>query len=64
MRVITLMSTKHPVGFSVEDDVADKLLFNASNASKSTGETASNYVNKLLKWALENYKEEQVCDTK
>jgi hypothetical protein len=54
MTTVGFMSAKMPATFMVDDDVAVSLVTKASDASKS-GETASKYVNRLLKWALENY---------
>lgn len=58
MTTVTFMSTKHPVSFAVDDEVVDKLFENAARQAKA-GEPASKYVNRLLKWALENYKDEK-----
>lgn len=60
MTTVTLMSMKYPVSFTVDDDVATKLLENAMAVATKKKEMSSAYVNRLLKWALENYKENDV----
>lgn len=58
-RTVTLMSSKHPVSFMVNDEVTEKLLKNATEYAKKTGEASSKYVNSILEWALANYKPKQ-----
>lgn len=58
MTTVGFMSTKMPATFIVDDNVAVQLLEKAGEAGKARSEPASNYVNRLLKWALNNYKEE------
>ena len=43
-----------PMAFSLEDAVATSLIEKATNYSKKTNKTASNFVNNLLKAVLEN----------
>lgn len=50
---VIFMSVKYPTSFAVEDEVVERLLERAKS-----GNNASQYVNSLLKWALENYKDE------
>jgi hypothetical protein len=57
MTTVTFMSTKHPVTFSVDDEVATRL-FEFAKSKVKDKEPASKFVNQLLKWALDNYKEE------
>ena len=54
MTTVGFMSAKMPATFMVDDSVVLSLIEKAGEATKK-GETASNYVNRLLKWALENY---------
>lgn len=55
MTTVGFMSTKMPATFMVDDNVVVQLLEKAAEAGKTRSETASQYVNRLLKWALENY---------
>jgi hypothetical protein len=57
MTTVGFMSAKMPATFMVDDDVAVRLLEKASEAGKAKNEVSSKYVNRLLKWALENYNE-------
>ncbi len=59
MTTVQFMSAKYPVSFSVDDEVAARLLTQASESMKSgNAKNASAYANRLLKWALDNYKDE------
>lgn len=53
MTTVGFMSAKMPSTFAVDDEVATRLLEKAMQT-----ESPSKYVNRLLKWALDNYKEE------
>ena len=52
------MNAKMPATFMVDDDTVACLLEKAGEAAKAKNESASKYVGRLLKWALENYKDE------
>lgn len=56
MTAVMFMS-KLPVSFMVDDQVAEKLLQKASEMAKANNEPSSKFVNRMLTWALENYKE-------
>lgn len=53
MNTVGFMGANYPTSYIVEDEVAATLLKRASENKDG----ASKYVNRLLKWALENYKE-------
>lgn len=53
MNTVGFMGTNYPTSYMVDDEVAATLLKRASENKDG----ASKYVNRLLKWALENYKE-------
>jgi hypothetical protein len=57
MTTVQFMSNaKHNYAYSVDEEVANRL-YNQARESQSRGKdkTASAYVNRLLKWALDNY---------
>lgn len=54
MRTVAFMGENYPTSYIVDDEVAATLLKRASENKDG----ASKYVNRFLKWALENYKEE------
>ena len=59
MNTVGFMSNARPTTYMVDDDVSVALFDKAAASLKDgTSKTASAYVNKLLKWALENYKDE------
>jgi len=60
MTTVGFMSAKIPATFMVDDEVAIQLLEKASESGKAKNEPSSKYVNRLLKWALENYNENKV----
>jgi len=55
---VSFMSKARPASYMVDDEVAIQLYNKAAASSKEKNETASAYVNRLIKWALENYKDE------
>ena len=57
MTTVGFVGAKMPATFMVDDNVVIQLLEKAVEAGKTKSEPASNYVNRLLKWALDNYKE-------
>lgn len=57
MNTVALMSNTRPATYIIDDDVSIAL-FDRASANMKGGGTASAYVNKILKWALENYKDE------
>lgn len=57
MTTVGFMSAKMPATFLVDDDTVARLLEKAGEAAAAKNESASKYVNRLLKWALENYNE-------
>lgn len=58
MTTVGFMSAKMPATFLVDDDTVVRLLEKAGESAKAKNESASKYVARLLKWALENYKDE------
>ena len=58
MTTVGFMSKARPATYAVDDEVSVTLFDRAAASQKANGEAASKYVNRLLKWALDNYKEE------
>jgi len=58
MTTVGFMNAKMPATFMVDDDTVACLLEKAGESAKLKNESASKYVARLLKWALENFKDE------
>lgn len=57
-KTVQLLNPTMSPAFSVEQEVVEKLLAKSSEATGAgKAKNSSEYVNRLLKWALENYKE-------
>ncbi len=54
------MGNQRSLAFNLDTEVIEDLLKKASEYSKTNNTNSSVYVNDLIKWALENYKENNV----
>jgi hypothetical protein len=64
-QTVQFVSPKFPVSFMLDEEVVKELFAKAKQAvDAGTDKTASQYVNRLVKWALENYNENKKDDLK